>query len=69
MTEKLPTVIVIAGPTASGKTALSLAVAQRIPAEIISADSRQIFKHLTIGTAKPSESELNVCSPSLHRSS
>lgn len=60
MTEKLPTVIVIAGPTASGKTALSLAVAQRIPAEIISADSRQIFKHLTIGTAKPTESELNT---------
>ena len=60
MTEKLPTVIVIAGPTASGKTALSLAVAQRIPAEIISADSRQIFKHLTIGTAKPSESELTA---------
>ncbi len=60
MTEKLPTIIVIAGPTASGKTALSLAVAQRIPSEIISADSRQIFKYLTIGTAKPSPDELSA---------
>lgn len=60
MTEKLPTIIVIAGPTASGKTALSLAVAQRIPSEIISADSRQVFKYLTIGTAKPSPEELSA---------
>ena len=54
----LPTVAVIAGPTASGKTALALAIAKEIPSEIISADSRQLFRHLTIGTAKPSDREL-----------
>jgi tRNA dimethylallyltransferase len=51
--------LVIAGPTASGKTALALAVASRIPCEIISADSRQIYKYLTIGTAKPAAAELS----------
>jgi len=51
------TTIVIVGPTASGKTALSLLLARRLKAEIISADSRQIYRHLTIGTAKPSEAE------------
>ncbi|MFZ4620695.1 MAG: tRNA (adenosine(37)-N6)-dimethylallyltransferase MiaA [Bacteroidota bacterium] len=59
MNNHLPNVIVIAGPTASGKTSLSLAVAELIPAEIVSADSRQIFKHLTIGTAKPTVDELS----------
>ncbi len=49
----LPTILVIAGPTASGKTALALEIARRIPIEIISADSRQVYKFLTIGTAKP----------------
>ncbi len=58
--ETLPTLIVIAGPTASGKTALSLSIAERIPSEIVSADSRQLFKHLTIGTAKPSAKELSA---------
>ena len=52
------TVIVIVGPTCSGKTNLSLKLAQLIPAEIISADSRQIYKYLNIGTAKPSEEQL-----------
>ena len=47
-------VIVIVGPTCSGKTNLSLKLAQLIPSEIISADSRQIYKFLDIGTAKPS---------------
>ncbi|MFA6455343.1 MAG: tRNA (adenosine(37)-N6)-dimethylallyltransferase MiaA [Bacteroidota bacterium] len=56
----LPYIIVIVGSTASGKTALALNIAQRIPAEIISADSRQIFKHLNIGTAKPSPDELRT---------
>jgi len=51
-------VIVIVGPTCSGKTNLSLNIAQLIPAEIISADSRQIFKFLDIGIAKPSKEEL-----------
>ena len=46
------------GPTASGKTALALALAEKLKTEIISADSRQIFKHLNIGTAKPTHEEL-----------
>ena len=52
--------LVIAGPTASGKTALALAIASCIPCEIISADSRQIYKYLTIGTAKPTAAELSL---------
>jgi tRNA dimethylallyltransferase len=52
------TVIVIVGPTCSGKTNISLKLAQLIPAEIISADSRQIYKYLDIGTAKPSKQHL-----------
>jgi len=52
------TVIVIVGPTCSGKTNLSLKLAQLIPSEIISADSRQFFKFLNIGTAKPNEDQL-----------
>ena len=51
-------VIVIVGPTCSGKTILSIRIAQRIPSEIISADSRQIYKFLNIGTAKPSNDQL-----------
>ncbi len=47
-------ILVLLGPTASGKTALSLEVAARLPVEIISADSRQIYRHMDIGTAKPS---------------
>jgi tRNA dimethylallyltransferase len=50
--------IVIAGPTAVGKTKLSIAIARQLKTEIISADSRQIFKELTIGTAVPSSEEL-----------
>lgn len=52
------TLISIVGPTAIGKTALSIALAQHFNAELISADSRQFFKELTIGTAVPSENEL-----------
>lgn len=46
--------LTITGPTAVGKTELSLEVAERLNAEIVSADSRQVYKELTIGTAKPS---------------
>ena len=53
-------VIVITGPTCSGKTKLSLNLAQRLESEIISADSRQIYKYLDIGTAKPSAEELKL---------
>jgi tRNA dimethylallyltransferase len=52
-------VIVIVGPTCSGKTKLSLMLAQKLSTEIISADSRQVYKYLDIGTAKPSIHELN----------
>jgi tRNA dimethylallyltransferase len=51
--------IVIAGPTAVGKTGLSIALAKKLNTEIISADSRQIFKELSIGTAVPSSDELS----------
>jgi tRNA dimethylallyltransferase len=50
--------IVIAGPTASGKTVLSLELSKHLPVEIISADSRQLYKYMDIGTAKPSKEEL-----------
>ncbi len=50
--------IVISGPTASGKTALAIEIAQKLHTEIISADSRQLYKKLNIGTAKPSSAEL-----------
>lgn len=52
-----PKVIVIGGPTASGKTALSIELAKTINGEIISADSMQIYQEMNIGTAKPSEEE------------
>src|SRR4030042_1844351 len=51
-------VIFIVGPTAAGKTSLSLSLAQKLPVEIVSADSRQIYKYLNIGTAKPSKEVL-----------
>lgn len=50
-------VIVIGGPTASGKTALSIELAKAINGEIVSADSMQIYKEMDIGTAKPDEDE------------
>jgi tRNA dimethylallyltransferase len=49
--------LVIAGPTASGKSALALEIAERSGGEIINADSRQIYRHMDIGTAKPSAEE------------
>jgi tRNA dimethylallyltransferase len=52
------TLLVIAGPTASGKTALSIKLAKALHTEIISADSRQFYKELSIGTAKPTAEEL-----------
>lgn len=63
--------ICICGPTASGKTALSVALAQQLHTEIISADSMQIYRGMDIGTAKPTMQErqgvphhlLDVCAP------
>ena len=52
-----PTVIVIAGPTASGKTALSISLAKKIGGEIVCADSMQIYQDMNIGTAKVTEEE------------
>ena len=53
-----PTVIVIAGPTASGKSRLAVELAKKINGEIISADSMQIYKDMNIGTAKITEEEM-----------
>ena len=51
-------VIIIVGPTASGKTNLSIELAKRMDGEIISADSMQIYKYMDIGTAKPTKEEM-----------
>lgn len=53
MKNVLPKIIVILGSTASGKTDLSLALAKKFNGEIVSADSRQVYKKMNIGTAKP----------------
>jgi tRNA dimethylallyltransferase len=52
------TVVIIAGPTAAGKTTVAISLAKHFQTEIISADSRQCFKELNIGVARPSEDEL-----------
>lgn len=54
------TVVVLAGPTAVGKTALAIQIAQQLGTEIISADSRQCYRELSIGTAKPNAAELSA---------
>lgn len=56
--ENKPKVIVIVGPTASGKTALSIELAKKINGEIISCDSMQIYKDMNIGSAKPTIDEM-----------
>jgi tRNA dimethylallyltransferase len=59
MNHELPkTLIVIAGPTASGKTALAISLAQHYKTVILSADSRQFYREMSIGTAKPNANEL-----------
>lgn len=54
------TLAVITGPTASGKTALAIAIARELGCEILSADSRQIYRGIEIGTASPSREELEA---------
>src|SRR5262245_31599054 len=49
--------LVIAGPTAVGKTATALALARRVPLEVVSADSRQVYRGMDIATGKPSAEE------------
>lgn len=69
---KLPLLIVILGPTASGKTSLSLALAERFQGEIVSCDSVAVYREFEIGTAKPSREQrasiphhlIDVVSPS-----
>jgi len=56
MESKIP-LLVIGGPTASGKTALALKIAERFPCEIMSADSRQVYRYMDIGTAKATKEE------------
>lgn len=55
---KKPLLLLIVGPTASGKTGLSIRLAEQLGTEIISADSRQVYRELPIGTAMPSMEEL-----------
>jgi tRNA dimethylallyltransferase len=52
------TLIVVGGPTASGKTGLAVQVAKHFKTEVVNADSRQFYKELSVGTAKPTEEEL-----------
>lgn len=66
-----PEVLVITGPTATGKTRLAVMAARAIGGEVVGADSMQIYKHMNIGTAKPTREEMegiphhmiDVCSP------
>lgn len=53
------TLLVIAGPTAVGKTALCVRLAKELHTEVVSADSRQLYRELTIGTAKPASAEMD----------
>lgn len=61
MTMSKPLALVILGPTASGKSALSLELAKRFPVEIISMDSALVYRGMDIGTAKPTLEERAVC--------
>lgn len=56
--QQTKTLIVIEGPTAAGKTAIAIKLAQQLKTEIISADSRQFYREMIIGTAKPTDEEL-----------
>ena len=58
-----PKLVVITGPTASGKTALGVALAQRLGGEVVSADSMQIYRGMDIGTAKPTPEEMQCLLP------
>ena len=60
MNTKRPTLIVVVGPTGSGKTDLAVEIAKRLGTEIISTDSRQFYRGLAIGTAQPEEEHLTA---------
>lgn len=53
-----PKVVCIVGPTGCGKTGLGVALAERLGGEVVSCDSMQIYKHMDIGTAKPTKEEM-----------
>ena len=55
---KKPPLIILAGPTASGKTSLSVKLAQKIGGSILSADSMQVYRHMDIGSAKIMPNEM-----------
>ena len=55
-----PKIILIAGPTGAGKTQLALEIAQKINAEIVAADSMQVYRYMDIGTAKPTPEECSL---------
>ncbi len=59
LTKELKELIVVAGPTAVGKTDLTIRLAEELDTVILSADSRQVFRELSVGTAKPSDAELS----------
>jgi tRNA dimethylallyltransferase len=58
VSDSLPYLIIVTGPTASGKTALAIALAKHYESVVLSADSRQFYKGMAIGTAQPNEAEL-----------
>lgn len=58
MTSSMPLLICVVGPTAIGKTSLAISIAKAFSTEIISADSRQFYKEMSVGTAVPSDEEL-----------
>ncbi|MFC5768274.1 tRNA (adenosine(37)-N6)-dimethylallyltransferase MiaA [Thauera sinica] len=58
---RLPPALLLLGPTASGKTACALALAQELPLEIVSVDSALVYRDMDIGTAKPTAGELASC--------
>ena len=74
ISRQLPTLLIIQGPTASGKTSLAIELALYFETEIISADARQFYCEMSIGTAKPTEIELSqakhhfINSHSIHQS-
>lgn len=58
MSSTLPKIIIVYGPTACGKTALSVELAKRLGSEVIGADSRQVYRYMDIGTGKITRDEM-----------
>jgi len=60
LSDTIPKAIIICGPTGIGKTGFAISLAQKFGGEIVGADSMQIYRHMNIGTAKPSDEERNL---------